>query len=100
MAFQIALDLKLHAKRIVLARFAVPPHAAEAAMPFHCRAIGDDAQLACHAHAIFRITRFVVVALIPVRIEPRSEEHTSELKSLMRLSYADSCLKQKTTYDM
>src|SRR3546814_10863723 len=31
MAFQIALDLKLHAKRIVLARFAVQPHAAEAA---------------------------------------------------------------------
>src|SRR3546814_5178848 len=27
----------------------------------------------------------------------RSEEHTSELQSLMRLSYADFCLKQKTT---
>src|SRR3546814_5653215 len=28
----------------------------------------------------------------------RSEEHTSELKSLMRLSYAVFCLKKKTTY--
>src|SRR3546814_10644791 len=27
----------------------------------------------------------------------RSEEHTSELKSLMRLSYAVLCLKKKTT---
>src|SRR3546814_9263240 len=26
----------------------------------------------------------------------RSEEHTSELQSLMRLSYADLCLKKKT----
>src|SRR3546814_7440759 len=26
----------------------------------------------------------------------RSEEHTSELQSLMRISYADFCLKQKT----
>src|SRR3546814_7039200 len=26
---------------------------------------------------------------------PRSEEHTSELKSLMRISYAVSCLKKK-----
>src|SRR3546814_2289515 len=30
-----------------------------------------------------------------VRIEPRSEEHTSELQSLMRLSYAVFCLKKK-----
>src|SRR3546814_10189883 len=27
--------------------------------------------------------------------EPRSEEHTSELQSLMRISYAVFCLKQK-----
>src|SRR3546814_3851277 len=27
---------------------------------------------------------------------PRSEEHTSELQSLMRISYADFCLKKKT----
>src|SRR3546814_4328973 len=28
---------------------------------------------------------------------PRSEEHTSELQSLMRNSYADFCLKKKNT---
>src|SRR3546814_11967340 len=28
-------------------------------------------------------------------INPRSEEHTSELQSLMRISYADFCLKKK-----
>src|SRR3546814_1644913 len=29
-------------------------------------------------------------------IQPRSEEHTSELQSLMRISYAVFCLKKKT----
>src|SRR3546814_17940954 len=29
----------------------------------------------------------------------RSEEHTSELQSLMRISYAVFCLKKKTSYD-
>src|SRR3546814_7623640 len=36
----------------------------------------------------------------PPDVEPfygRSEEHTSELQSLMRISYAVFCLKQKTT---
>src|SRR3546814_5698865 len=33
----------------------------------------------------------------PVRL-PRSEEHTSELQSLMRISYAVFCLKKKTIY--
>src|SRR3546814_9892247 len=30
-------------------------------------------------------------------VDPRSEEHTSELQSLMRISYAVFCLKKKTT---
>src|SRR3546814_6181232 len=30
---------------------------------------------------------------------PRSEEHTSELQSLMRISYAVFCLKKKNTYN-
>src|SRR3546814_2689747 len=41
--------------------------------------------------------------LVEARLEGRSEEHTSELQSLMRISYAVFCLKQKkhmiiTTY--
>src|SRR3546814_13561707 len=31
-----------------------------------------------------------------LRTRPRSEEHTSELQSLMRISYAVFCLKKKT----
>src|SRR3546814_2552612 len=31
------------------------------------------------------------------RLEQRSEEHTSELQSLMRISYAVFCLKKKNT---
>src|SRR3546814_7611465 len=33
---------------------------------------------------------------LAVRIAQRSEEHTSELQSLMRISYAVFCLKNKT----
>src|SRR3546814_5079710 len=36
--------------------------------------------------------------LVPPQVgDLRSEEHTSELQSLMRISYAVFCLKQKTT---
>src|SRR3546814_9739196 len=34
---------------------------------------------------------------ISVTVHGRSEEHTSELQSLMRISYAVFCLKKKTT---
>src|SRR3546814_2457806 len=33
-----------------------------------------------------------------LRPRPRSEEHTSELQSLMRISYAVFCLKKKITF--
>src|SRR3546814_9576518 len=33
----------------------------------------------------------------PARVVDRSEEHTSELQSLMRISYAVFCLQKKTT---
>src|SRR3546814_3633259 len=35
----------------------------------------------------------------PPVIHQRSEEHTSELQSLMRISYAVFCLKKKKTYN-
>src|SRR3546814_2739426 len=41
-----------------------------------------------------RLQRFVPAA----EGRDRSEEHTSELQSLMRISYAVFCLKKKTTY--
>src|SRR3546814_7079791 len=36
---------------------------------------------------------------IPAAAFPRSEEHTSELQSLMRISYAVFCLKKKQHYN-
>src|SRR3546814_6254296 len=38
---------------------------------------------------------FVIIALGDPDGRPRSEEHTSELQSLMRISYAVFCLKKK-----
>src|SRR3546814_8971232 len=35
---------------------------------------------------------------IVLLVQSRSEEHTSELQSLMRISYAVFCLKKKITY--
>src|SRR3546814_9363261 len=51
-------------------------------------------------------TRAIIEAISPSNfaftnpevIERRSEEHTSELQSLMRISYAVFCLKNNTTY--
>src|SRR3546814_3226841 len=40
--------------------------------------------------------RFVQPGMRLAWLEPRSEEHTSELQSLMRLSYAVFCLKKQT----
>src|SRR3546814_9379798 len=52
------------------------------------------------AEALHRLAQLTVVALaIQTEITAnvhRSEEHTSELQSLMRISYAVFCLKQKT----
>src|SRR3546814_9833725 len=39
----------------------------------------------------------VEITLVPVDGGTRSEEHTSELQSLMRISYAVFCLKKKKT---
>src|SRR3546814_5715556 len=51
--------------------------------------------------AMFALNRLGVRSL-PVYLAGfalRSEEHTSELQSLMRISYAVFCLKKKITYD-
>src|SRR3546814_2630764 len=49
-------------------------------------------------NSIGQLKRFASFAQgkpIGLRLNPRSEEHTSELQSLMRISYAVFCLKQK-----
>src|SRR3546814_5474536 len=62
--------------------------------PRHVGILGIYADaLAPHATRILQI----VAAYIGVCGDhPRSEEHTSELQSLMRISYAVFCLKKKT----
>src|SRR3546814_4204136 len=44
--------------------------------------------------ALDKLNEFLSLALPEIN---RSEEHTSELQSLMRISYAVFCLKKKTT---
>src|SRR3546814_5306543 len=49
---------------------------------------------------VVRATPLVLIRARPVELTVRlirSEEHTSELQSLMRISYAVFCLKKKTT---
>src|SRR3546814_7625119 len=41
-------------------------------------------------------TALAAVAVSRIALASRSEEHTSELQSLMRISYAVFCLKKKT----
>src|SRR3546814_9062320 len=41
--------------------------------------------------------RDIEVSASKITLQGRSEEHTSELQSLMRISYAVFCLKKKTT---
>src|SRR3546814_8764348 len=61
---------------------------------------GDDL---CIGRRVFRIFRPAPDAVIrrPPRVfeaAARSEEHTSELQSLMRISYAVFCLKKKKNH--
>src|SRR3546814_2133626 len=64
------------------------------------RADGADAELSAR-HIYILPTRygllyaFILLAMLVGSIN-RSEEHTSELQSLMRISYAVFCLKKKT----
>src|SRR3546814_3423826 len=60
--------------------------------------VGDDVGLAALEHLEQVTVGDHAQALIPWVVsggEVRSEEHTSELQSLMRISYAVFCLKKK-----
>src|SRR3546814_8249497 len=73
-------------------------------------AIGPEAAMACTAAIETEIDRHydqqlqelgdedpeLTDAIRDFQAEERSEEHTSELQSLMRISYAVFCLKKKT----
>src|SRR3546814_6793478 len=49
------------------------------------------------AQGRFDFWTLIAVAVAGTTAGNRSEEHTSELQSLMRISYAVFCLKKKTT---
>src|SRR3546814_10856083 len=55
------------------------------------RPVGPDAPALCDQR-----TDVGVAGQEPQQFAQRSEEHTSELQSLMRISYAVFCLKKKT----
>src|SRR3546814_5530903 len=59
------------------------------------KAAGNDRVLLCERGASFGYNMLVSdMRALPI-LAQRSEEHTSELQSLMRISYAVFCLKKK-----
>src|SRR3546814_3532743 len=61
------------------------------ALPFPIRATVPGS----HLNGVPRVRSHSVVLALRGRDTRRSEEHTSELQSLMRISYAVFCLKKK-----
>src|SRR3546814_5498315 len=64
--------------------------------PSRCAIRGPPKSL-CHPFPIARTDSKRMTRAIHSGIRHRSEEHTSELQSLMRISYAVVCLKKKIT---
>src|SRR3546814_7662702 len=58
----------------------------------HDLAVADDAGVG--DDLVFPVHRKLLAVLVDQQLD-RSEEHTSELQSLMRISYAVFCLKKK-----
>src|SRR3546814_4673537 len=69
--------------------------------PFHLAGVAAQAGILRQIDAIALAAqvegRLVFLAELGLHRVPRSEEHTSELQSLMRISYAVFCLKKKNT---
>src|SRR3546814_5081790 len=59
-----------------------------------CQALGA---MALYRHHRRFVQNHLVAERVPARQLLRSEEHTSELQSLMHISYAVFCLKKKIT---
>src|SRR3546814_10324837 len=84
-------------------RFECPPPLLPQKAGFESAGVGDaTAESAQHDRLIADRERLGPVNLVAadelVELDTRSEEHTSELQSLMRTSYAVFCLKTKIEY--
>src|SRR3546814_1725972 len=53
---------------------------------------------AAASNIVKRLAKLGAIIVRPSGVKSRSEEHTSELQSLMRISYAVFCLKKKNKY--
>src|SRR3546814_4528701 len=58
----------------------------------------EPSLVSASAAACSAVSGLRAMAALAQYIASRSEEHTSELQSLMRISYAVFCLKKKTQY--
>src|SRR3546814_4009074 len=57
------------------------------------------ALLRTYIDAVHRGRVRIYIVGVPAELADQSEEHTSELQSLMRISYAVFCLKKKKNYN-
>src|SRR3546814_3337637 len=64
---------------------------------FHGRHLALRVGLGCDARRLAAAPAGKIGQCAERRLRRRSEEHTSELQSLMRISYAVFCLKKKKT---
>src|SRR3546814_8645650 len=82
--------LRSHSRLVPLVLFV------DLAFAARCNRQGDPAPPSRHQFAAASAVRIRTVTR--TRRSGRSEEHTSELQSLMRISYAVFCLTKKHTY--
>src|SRR3546814_8764621 len=73
-----------------------PKHLVSRLVPVRLRNDPRFKRQACRRRMIEVVRIVMRVREHKGRMQLRSEEHTSELQSLMRISYADICLKKKT----
>src|SRR3546814_6241028 len=71
-------------------------HARPPDIRWHRRLLGENLLFDAESNALLLDAGLLSQPLAPSEADPRSEEHTSELQSLMRISYAVFCLKKKT----
>src|SRR3546814_2001469 len=87
-------DLSIPARPSAVPRARAVAAARAPDRPRSPRAVPAIGGVAHVPHAL-RDAQRATPSLVRVRVPPRSEEHTSELQSLMRISYAVFCLKKK-----